>query len=220
MTRSKLRLLLTSFAVAALMGSATGCREWLDDGLSVADDALLIDFDLSLDLPGAITVPYPGSEQLNALPIDTASGIVKLPFVPTPALPINMIDIDPTGQLERFKNNIRSIKIKRITATVTDNSFPTEIQPIAIHIGEFNESVETSLRAAETPVIAIGTNPVVDATIDTGNQTPIGNILSLLAFSITTRTAVKKPAGAIPEGGSFTMKFKSDLTLTATPVPQ
>ncbi len=220
MKRLSPRLLLSSCVVAALMGSMSGCREWLDDGLGIADEALLIDFDLSLDLPGAITVPYPGSEQLNALPIDTASGIVKLPFVPTPALPINMIDIDPTGQLERFKNNIRSIKIKRITATVTDNSFPTEIQPIAIHIGEFNESVETSLRAAETPVIAIGTNPVVDATIDTGNQTPIGNILSLLAFSITTRTAVKKPAGAIPEGGSFTMKFKIDLTLTATPVPQ
>lgn len=220
MTRSSLRLLLTSFAVAALMGSATGCREWLDEGLSAADDALLIDFDVSLDLPGGITVPYPGSAELNSLPIDTASGIVKLPFIPTPALPVNMVEIDPTGQLERFKNNIRSIKIKRITATVTDNTFPTEIQPIAIHIGELNESVETALKAAATPIIQVGTNPVVDATIESANQASIGNILSLLAFSITTRTAVKKPAGAIPAGGSFTMKFKIDITITATPIPQ
>lgn len=220
MTRSKLRLLLTSFAVAAMMGFATGCADLLEDGLSAADDALLVDFDVSLDLPGGVTVPYPGSEALNALPIDTASGIVKLPFLPTPALPINMIEIDPTGQLERFKNNIRSIKITRITATVTDNTFPTEIQPIAIHIGEVNESVDTALKAAATPIIQVGTNPVVDATIETANQNPIGNILSLLAFSITTRTAVKKPAGAIPEGGSFTMKFKIDITITATPIPQ
>jgi len=220
MNRPLPRLLLSSCIVAGLMGSMSGCREWLDEGLSAADNALLVDFDVSLDLPGGITVPYPGSSALNSLPIDTASGIVKLPFVPTPALPINMIDIDPTGQLERFKDNIRSIKITRITATVTDNTFPTEIQPIAIHIGEINESVDTSLKAAETPVIAVGTNPVVDATINAANQTPIGNILSLLAFSITTRTAVKKPAGPIPEGGSFTMKFKIDLTITATPIPQ
>lgn len=220
MSRRSLRSLLPTVALASLMLSTSGCREWLDDSLNAADDALLIDFDVSLDLPSGITVPYPGSEALNALPIDTASGIVKLPFVPTPALPINMVDIDPTGQLERFKNNIRSIKITRITATVTDNTFPTEIQPIEIHIGEYNESVETSLTAATVPVIPLGTNPVVDATIDTNNQTPIGNILSLLAFSITTRTSVKKPAGPIPEGGAFTMKFKIDLTITATPVPQ
>ena len=199
------------------MGSLGGCSELLDDSLNAADNALLVDFDVTLDLPGAITVPYPA---LNSLPIDTASDIVRLPFVPTPALPINMIDIDPTGQLERFKDNIRSIKIRKITATVTDNSFPTEIQPIAIHIGEFNESVESSEKAAETPVIAIGTNPVVEATIVPESQTKIGNILRLLAFSITTRTAVMKPAGAIPEGGSFTMKFKIDLTITATPIPQ
>lgn len=215
-----LRSLLPTLAVSALLLSTSGCREWLDDGLNAADDALLVDFDVSLDLPSGITVPYPGSEALNALPIETASGTVKLPFVPTPALPVNMIDIDPTGQLERFKNNIRSIKITKITATVTDNTFPTEIQPIELHIGEFNESVETSLTAATIPAIPLGTNPVVDASINSANQTPIGNILSLLAFSITTRTSVKKPAGPIPEGGSFTMNFKIDLTITATPIPQ
>lgn len=220
MTRSTLRLLLTSFAAVALMGSLGGCSELLDDSLNAADNALLVDFDVSLDLPGAITVPYPGSEALNSLPIDTASGIVKLPFVPTPALPINMIDIDPTGKLAEFQGNIRSIKITRITATVTDNSFPAEIQPIAIHIGEAGESVDTALKAAETPVIALGANPVVDATIATSNQTAIGNILKRLDFTITTRTSVKKPEGPIPEGGSFTMKFKIDLTITATPIPQ
>lgn len=220
MSRRSFRSLLPTLGLASLLLSTTGCREWLDDSLEAADDALLVDFDVSLNLPTGVTIPYPGSDALNALPIDTASGIVKLPFVPTPALPINMVDVDPTGQLERFKNNIRSIKITRITATVSDNTFPTEIQPIEIHIGEYNESVETSLTAAIVPAIPLGSNPVVDASINTANQTPIGNILSLLAFSITTRTSVKKPAGPIPQGGSFTMNFKIDLTITATPVPQ
>jgi hypothetical protein len=47
MKRLSPRLLLSSCVVAALMGSMSGCREWLDDGLGIADEALLIDFDLS-----------------------------------------------------------------------------------------------------------------------------------------------------------------------------
>lgn len=222
MSSPSLRLLLSSFVVAALMGGSSGCREWLDEGLNAADDALLVDFDVSLNLPGGIIVPYPGSAVLNSgvYPTDSESGLVKLPFLPTPAVPINMVDIDPTGKLGEYQDNIRTITIKRITATVTDNNFPAEIQPIAIHIGDFDDSVDNSLKAAETPLIAVGTNPVVEATIDPVNQASIGNVLKGLAFSVTTRTSVKKPDVEIPAGGSFTIKFKIDVTITATPIPQ
>ena len=40
MSRRSLRSLLPTVALASLMLTTSGCREWLDDGLNAADDAL------------------------------------------------------------------------------------------------------------------------------------------------------------------------------------
>jgi hypothetical protein len=197
--------------VLSLLGSFTGCG-WLDE----AEDATTLRFPIEFDIPTAVTIPYPSSAEISALPV--VSGAERRVLLPAIyPIPVDIEALDPTGKVAEYRDRIKGIEISAITANVTSNTFPVAVQPIEIRVGEPSDSFENATIAATLPEVAAGATPSAqNAVIDASKRESVGNVLQSLTFRMGARTSILVPEGSPPEGGSVSMKLRVKLDIVAS----
>lgn len=202
-------LRLMSFCAVVSMGASFAGCSLLDDPANL----LTVNVPVSVTVPGQLPIIYPSNDTIAGLPVQSnGERVFQVPaiYVPGP---------DIAAQIPALSgdNVIRSVRVRRVFVTVTDNTMPVPIEPIEIRIGTLQNDFDQAYPMAFTAEVAPGQNGEVDGEIIADNVDPIGQILRTASFGLGMTTQLIIPEGTPPSGGRANAQFSFELEVTVGP---
>lgn len=179
------------------------------DLLSDPKELLTFNVDTTIEVPGALPIIYPSTQQIADLPVN-ANGEREFQL-PAVYFPVPLPSEVSNGLIER-------VEINTVTLTIANNTLDVPIEPIELRVGGPGTTYESADTAAISVTLPPGFNGASEAEIAEQNRTRIGTIIAGADFSMGMTTSFVIPAGAPPAGGSADARFTLGLRFVVSPL--